>query len=52
MNILVIGGGAREHAICWALKKSKNYINLFCSPGNAGIAEIAKCEKLDLKKKN
>lgn len=41
MNILVIGSGGREHALCWAIKKSKHCGELFCIPGNAGIARIA-----------
>ncbi len=43
MKILVIGGGGREHALCWKLKQSPLVSELFCSPGNAGIAEIAQC---------
>ncbi len=52
MNILVLGGGGREHAICWAVKKSSKCKSLFCIPGNAGISEIANCKNLDLNKKN
>ena len=51
MNILVLGSGAREHSICWAVKKSKSCEKLFCSPGNAGIQKIAVCEFINLKKK-
>ena len=51
MNIFVIGGGAREHSIIWSLKKSKNCGDVFCSPGNAGIENLANCYKLDLKDK-
>ncbi|HNZ82336.1 MAG TPA: phosphoribosylamine--glycine ligase [Sedimentibacter sp.] len=43
MIILVVGGGAREHAICWKLKQSKQLSKLFCAPGNAGISQIAEC---------
>ncbi|MCI5050586.1 MAG: phosphoribosylamine--glycine ligase [Rickettsiales bacterium] len=43
MKILVIGGGGREHAICWALKRSASRPELFCTPGNAGIAQEARC---------
>ncbi len=50
MNILVLGGGAREHSICWALSKSKKCSKIFCSPGNAGIQKIAICPKIDIKK--
>jgi phosphoribosylamine--glycine ligase len=43
MNILVVGGGGREHALCWALAKSPNCGALYCAPGNAGIADVAEC---------
>lgn len=43
MRILVVGGGGREHAICWALKKSPKVRELYCAPGNGGIAGVAEC---------
>ncbi|EFM10741.1 phosphoribosylamine/glycine ligase [Paenibacillus curdlanolyticus YK9] len=43
MRILVIGGGGREHAIAWALKKSDKVKEIYCAPGNAGIAQVAEC---------
>ncbi|HIY21797.1 MAG TPA: phosphoribosylamine--glycine ligase [Candidatus Flavonifractor merdigallinarum] len=47
MKVLVVGGGGREHAILWALAKSPKVTQLFCAPGNAGIADVAQC--VDLK---
>ena len=42
MKILVIGSGGREAALCWKLKQSPKCTELFCAPGNAGIANVAK----------
>ena len=46
MDILLIGSGGREHAICYGLKKSKLVDTIYCAPGNPGMAEIAKCVDL------
>ncbi len=43
MRILVVGGGGREHALCWAIAASPLCTKLFCAPGNAGIAQVADC---------
>jgi phosphoribosylamine---glycine ligase len=46
MRTLVIGGGGREHALCWAMAQSPNCAALFCAPGNPGIAAAATCVDL------
>ena len=43
MRILVVGGGGREHALCWAIAASPLCEKLYCAPGNAGIAQEAEC---------
>ncbi len=47
MRVLVIGRGGREHAIIWALKQSDSVKEIYCAPGNAGIAELAECVDID-----
>ena len=47
MKILVIGGGGREHALVWALRRSARVTEVVCAPGNGGIAAIARCEVVD-----
>ena len=44
MKVLVLGGGGREHALCWALACNHEVL---CAPGNAGIAEVAQCIDID-----
>lgn len=49
MNILVIGGGGREHAITRALAKSESAGDIFVAPGNPGILSIAEKADIDIK---
>jgi len=48
VNILILGGGGREHALAWAINQNPKCAALFCAPGNAGIADIATCVNLDI----
>ena len=48
MNVLLLGSGGREHALAWAIAKSPMLTQLWCAPGNAGIAHVAHCVALDL----
>src|ERR1019366_966661 len=48
MKILVIGGGGREHALIWALRRSPRVSEVVCAPGNGGIAAVARCEAVDV----
>ncbi len=43
MKVLVVGSGGREHVVCWKLKQDPRVTELFCAPGNGGIASIAEC---------
>jgi phosphoribosylamine---glycine ligase len=47
MKVLVLGGGGREHALCWALDRAASVDTVLCAPGNAGIAEVADLRAID-----
>ena len=47
MKILVLGGGGREHALVWKLKRSPRVEKIWCAPGNGGIAAEAECVAID-----
>ena len=48
MKILVLGGGGREHALIWAITQNPKCKEIFCAPGNAGIARVAKAIDLNI----
>jgi len=50
MKILVIGSGGREHALTWKLRESQQMEEIYCAPGNPGIAQEAECFPVDLTK--
>lgn len=47
MNILILGGGGREHSLAWAIKQNPKCGEIFAAPGNAGMAEVSTCVYLD-----
>ena len=49
MKVLVLGNGGREHALVWKLRQSPRVSQLYCAPGNGGIADDAECVAADLK---
>jgi phosphoribosylamine---glycine ligase len=49
MKVLILGSGGREHALAWAVKRSKRVTEVVCAPGNGGIAQIARCIPVNLK---
>jgi phosphoribosylamine--glycine ligase len=49
MRVLVIGSGGREHALVWKLRQSSRVSQLYCAPGNAGVAAYAECLPADIK---
>lgn len=50
MKVLVVGGGGREHAIVWKVAQSKKVTKIYCAPGNAGIAALAECVRIEADK--
>jgi len=49
MKVLIFGAGGREHALAWAVRRSKRVSEVVCAPGNGGIATLARCVPVDLK---
>jgi phosphoribosylamine--glycine ligase len=49
MKVLILGSGGREHALAWAVERSKRVTEVVCAPGNGGIAQIARCVPVDLR---
>jgi phosphoribosylamine---glycine ligase len=49
MKVLILGGGGREHALVWKLQQSPRISQLYCAPGNGGIADSAECLPADLR---
>src|ERR1700676_3672164 len=52
MKVLVLGSGGREHALVWKLRQSPRISQLYCAPGNGGIADEAECLAADLNSLN
>lgn len=48
MNILILGSGGREHSLAWAIQQNPKCDKLIVAPGNAGIAQMCECAKLDI----
>ena len=48
MNILILGGGGREHSLAWAVAQNPKCDRLIVAPGNAGIAQVAECADIDI----
>jgi phosphoribosylamine--glycine ligase len=49
MKVLILGSGGREHALAWAVKRSKRVAEVVCAPGNGGISQVARCVPVDVK---
>ena len=50
MKVLILGSGAREHAMAWKLSRERDVSAVLCAPGNPGIAAVARCLPADLAK--
>ncbi len=48
LNILILGSGGREHALCWKIAQSPQLKKLYCAPGNAGTARMEEVENVAL----
>src|SRR5215216_787425 len=48
MQILILGSGAREHAMAWKLARERDVAGVLCAPGNPGISQVARCVSADL----
>lgn len=51
-NVLVIGSGGREHAICWKLSQSTEVKNIFVAPGSFAIQQVSKCKNVEVNVKD
>jgi phosphoribosylamine---glycine ligase len=49
MKVLILGSGGREHALAWAVSRSRRVTEVLCAPGNGGIAQVGRCIPVDLK---
>lgn len=49
MNVLIIGSGGREHALCWKIARSKKLTRLYIAPGSCAIKKLAECVDIDIK---
>lgn len=49
MKVLILGSGGREHALAWAVQRSRRVTEVVCAPGNGGMSQIARCVPVDLK---
>lgn len=48
MNVLIVGGGGREHSLAWKISQSPEVDKIFCAPGNPGISQIAECVDIEV----